>query len=90
MLAADPTMATGLTVGPSFEFAVMNYAPCLMTLTDLGTLMPHCVVVVVFPGGSDGKESACSPGDWILSLGWEDPLEKRMVTPCMVVPIRGQ
>ena len=63
MLAADPMMATGLTVGPSFEFAVMNYAPCLMTLTDLGTLMPHCVVVVGFPGGSDVKESACSPGD---------------------------
>ena len=25
-----------------------------------------------FPGGSDGKESACNVGD----LGWEDPLEK--------------
>ena len=24
-----------------------------------------------FPGGSDGKESACNAGD----LGWEDPLE---------------
>ena len=29
-----------------------------------------------FPGGSDGKESACNVGD----LGWEDPLEKRMTT----------
>ena len=29
-----------------------------------------------FPGGSDGKESACSVGD----LGWEDPLEKEMAT----------
>ena len=27
-----------------------------------------------FPGGSDGKESACNVGD----LGWEDPLQKRM------------
>ena len=27
-----------------------------------------------FPGGSDGKESACNAGD----LGWEDPLEKGM------------
>ena len=27
-----------------------------------------------FPGGSDGKESACNVGD----LGWEDPLEKSM------------
>ena len=34
-----------------------------MTLTDLGTLMSHCVVVVGFPGGSDGEESARSAGD---------------------------
>ena len=26
-----------------------------------------------FPGGSNGKESACSAGDWVQSLGWEDP-----------------
>ena len=29
-----------------------------------------------FPGGSDGKESACNVGD----LGWEDPLEKGTTT----------
>ena len=29
-----------------------------------------------FPGGSDGKESACNAGD----LGWEDPLEEGMAT----------
>ena len=28
-----------------------------------------------FPGGSDGKESACSAGDPCWILGWEDPLE---------------
>ena len=22
------------------------------------------------------KESACNVGDWVQSLGWEDPLEK--------------
>ena len=33
-----------------------------------------------FPGGSDGKESTCSAGDWIQSLGQKDPLEKGMVT----------
>ena len=27
-----------------------------------------------YPGGSDGKESACNAGD----RGWEDPLEKGM------------
>ena len=31
-----------------------------------------------FPGGSDGKESVCSVGDLGSSLGWEDPLEKKM------------
>ena len=29
-----------------------------------------------FPGGSDGKESACNAGDLSLIPGWEDPLEK--------------
>ena len=31
-----------------------------------------------FPGGSEGKESACKAGDHVPSLGWEDPLEKGM------------
>ena len=33
-----------------------------------------------FPGGSAGKESACNVGDWVQSLGWEDPLGKGKVT----------
>ena len=33
-----------------------------------------------FPGGSDGKESACNAGDLGSALGWEDILEKRMAT----------
>ena len=33
-----------------------------------------------FFGGSDGKESACSAGDQVQSLGLEDPLEKGMST----------
>ena len=32
-----------------------------------------------FPGGSDGKESACTVGD-LGSLGWEDPLEEGMAS----------
>ena len=31
-----------------------------------------------FPGGSDGKESACSAEDSASILGQEDSLEKRM------------
>ena len=33
-----------------------------------------------FPGGSDGKESACNARDQSLILGQEDPLEKGMAT----------
>ena len=32
------------------------------------------------PDSSIGIESACNPGDWSLSLGREDPLEKEMAT----------
>ena len=31
-----------------------------------------------FPGGSDGKASACNAGDRVRFLGREDPLEKEM------------
>ena len=31
-----------------------------------------------FPGGSEGKESACNAGD--LCFGREDPMEKEMAT----------
>ena len=31
-----------------------------------------------FPGGSDVKTSVYNVGDWVQSLGWEDPLEKDM------------
>ena len=33
-----------------------------------------------FPGGSDGKESACSAGDPSSVPGQEDPLEKELDT----------
>ena len=32
------------------------------------------------PGGSDGKESACSAGDMGSIPGWEDALEEGMAT----------
>ena len=35
---------------------------------------------LVFLGGSDSKESACSAADRVPSLGWEGPLEKGMAT----------
>ena len=30
--------------------------------------------------GSFGKESTCNVGDWVQSLGWEDPMEKEKAT----------
>ena len=41
-----------------------------------------------FPGGSAGKESACNAGDWIRSLGWEDPLEEGMATQSNILAWR--
>ena len=37
-----------------------------------------------FPGGSDGKESACNVGD----LGWDDPLEEGMATHSSILAWR--
>ena len=45
-------------------------------------------VCLGLPGGSVGKESACNVGDLVPSLGWEDPLEKRMAAPSSVLAWR--
>ena len=45
-------------------------------------------VFLGFPGGSDGKESSCNAGDWIQSLGWEDPLEEGMATHTSILAWR--
>ena len=37
---------------------------------------------------SVGKESACSAGDWVQFLGWEDPLEKEMATHSSILAWR--
>ena len=36
--------------------------------------------MVHFPCGSAGKESAARWETWVQSLGWEDPLEKKVAT----------
>ena len=41
-----------------------------------------------FPGGSDGKESACNVGGLGLILGWENPLEEGMATNSSIVAWR--
>ena len=42
----------------------------------------------VFPGGSDGKESAAMQETWVQSLGQEDPLQKGMATHSSVLAWR--
>ena len=44
--------------------------------------------VMSFPGGSDGKASACNAGDPVQSLGWEDLLEKEMATHSSILAWR--
>ena len=41
-----------------------------------------------FPGGSDGKESACNAGDPVRSPGPEDPLEEGMATHSSILAWR--
>ena len=41
-----------------------------------------------FPGGSDGKESACNAETWVRSLGWDDPLEEDIATHSSILAWR--
>ena len=43
---------------------------------------PTSIIILLkgFPGGSEGKEFAAVQETQVQSLGWEDPLEKRMAT----------
>ena len=40
------------------------------------------------PGGSDSKKSACNAGNWVWSLGQEDPLEKVIATHSSILAWR--
>ena len=39
------------------------------------------MIIMGFPGGSDGKESPAMQETWVQSLGLENPLEKEVVIP---------
>ena len=51
----------------------------LNSLFHVSFAFPYCLYRD-FPGGSDGKASACNAGDLSLIPGLEDPLEKEMTT----------
>ena len=42
----------------------------------------------VFPGGSDGKESAAMQETRVRPLGWDDPLEKETATHSSILAWR--
>ena len=45
-------------------------------------------VFMDFPGGSDGKESACNVGDLGSIPSWEDPLDEGMATHSSILAWR--
>ena len=51
---------------------------CIETITYRVFQLP--LSIKGFPGGSDGKASACNKETWAPSLDWEDPLEEGMAT----------
>ena len=65
-------------------FYIVRYTPVaifsLSTHVNLHvTCFPAISYNLCFPGGSDGKVSACNAGDLgVQFLFWEDPLEKAM------------
>jgi len=50
--------------------------------------LPHSSSMLLIPGGSDGKKSACNAGDASLIPGSEDLLEKGMTTHCSILAWR--
>ena len=74
---SELSFATFTTVvvegAPSARILCLNSSKII-----LGFLRNH--VHQGFPGGSDSKEPTCNAGDWVQSLGQEEPLEKGMAT----------
>ena len=53
---------------------------------NVNILLVYCTTIlqaiaIGFPAASGGKEPAVIWETWVQSLGWEDPLEKRLPTP---------
>ena len=68
------------------------FYPCdspFCSITFVTTLyLPHSSFMLLVPGGSDSKKSACNAGDTGLIPGWEDLLEKGMATHCSILAWR--
>ena len=64
------------------DFISLGFSP------GMGIFKFYWNVALVFPGGSNGKESACNAGDWVRSLGQEAPLEEGMATHSSILAWR--
>ena len=68
---------------------VKNRLQCRRPVWFLGREDPLPTPVFLgFPCGSVGEESTRNAGDWVRSLGWEDPLEKEMAPHSSVLAWR--
>ena len=46
------------------------------------------IILGGFPGGSEGKETACNAREWGSISDWEDPLKKEIATHSSVLDWR--
>ena len=92
-----------MTAGKTIAFTIQTFVGKVMSLL-FNTLsrfviafLPrsNCLLIsrlqtpsAGFPYGSAGKESFCNVGDWVQSLGWEDPLEKGKATHSSILAWR--
>ena len=68
-------IAFSSTAQGTYQYSVLPY---MGKESEKERMYIYIYIYIGFPGGSDGKESACSAGD----LGWEDPLEEGMALQC--------
>ena len=77
----DPTDCSlpGYSVHGIFQARDWSGLPLSSPGAD-GNSFSNTLVLMNFPGGSDGKASAYNVGDQVWSQGWEDLFEKEMAT----------
>ena len=69
----------GSSVHGIFQARELEWVAIAFSGAD-GNSFSNTLVLMNFPGGSDGKASAYNVGDQVWSQGWEDLLEKEMAT----------
>ena len=75
-------------VSPSPLSGRIGTSPCIFGEPCQRELRGHWRGYLGFPGGSDGKDSACNAGDLGSILGWEDPVENEMATHSSILAWR--